>query len=141
MNADDLKRRRLAAALLGMRRAELSRDARLNMLAEKAPNGKRLLVLAAFGRAHASRLLARIAAMGFGRGPELVASPEDLEVDKNLKKAFKQEALSMKEEAARYAKLANIARKQSDISSAWVCELNSNELLEQSAEMLQMSRG
>ena len=61
---------RLAAALAAAWEAELVSAKTLTVIAERSQDVRlkaRLLVLAAFCRAHASRLLARLSAMG--RGP------------------------------------------------------------------------
>ena len=72
---------RLAAALAAAWEAEVVSAKTLTTIAESCGDVRmkaRLLVLAAFCRAHASRLLARLSAMG--RGP-LPVPPEEVEVD------------------------------------------------------------
>ena len=74
----------------------------------------RLRVLSAFCRAHSSRLLARLSAIGKGPLPVPQKIPADLTV-------LKREAGRL---AKRYFEMAELARTQSDLSSAWTCELN-----------------
>ena len=71
---------RLAAALAAAWEAEIVSAKTLTTIAEQSQDVRlkaRLLVLAAFCRAHASRLLARLSAMG--RGP-LPVPPDDVPV-------------------------------------------------------------
>ena len=66
---------RLAAALAAAWESEVVSARRMTMLAERLGDSRgraRLMVLAAFCRAHASRLLAHIIALGRGRGCRLV---------------------------------------------------------------------
>ncbi len=118
---------RLAAALAAAWEAEVVSARRLTAFAERAADPSvraRLLVLAAFCRAHASRILARLAALG--RGP-LPVPTEDVGEDEPLAEALRKEANLARAAAARYEEMADLARSQSDLSSAWVCELNRSE--------------
>jgi hypothetical protein len=121
---------RLAAALAAEWEAEVVSGRRLLGCAEAVGDPvvkARLLVLAAFCRAHASRILARLAALG--RGP-IPVPPDEEEGPGGPGPAF--EGLSRargvaRAAASRYAVMADLARAMSDLSSAWVCELNRSE--------------
>lgn len=131
---------RLAAALAAAWEAEVVSARTLTELAERMSDprvGARLRVLAAFCRAHASRLLARLAALG--RGP-LPVPPECcvIEVD-DLGAALRREAAFARICAHRYETLAQVARSQADLSSAWVCELNRTEEEDRALELLRLA--
>ncbi len=98
----------------------------------------RLMVLAAFCRAHASRLLARLAALG--RGP-LPVPPEDVDVGDDLALELRREGTFARTAAARYEGTAELARQHADLSSAWVCELNRTEEQDRSRELLSLAEG
>lgn len=98
----------------------------------------RLMVLAAFCRAHASRLLARLAALG--RGP-LPVPPEEVEVSADLAHELRREGAFARTAAARYEGTAEMARQHADLSSAWVCELNRTEEQDRSRELLSLAEG
>lgn len=119
---------RLAAALAAAWEAEVVSARRLTSFAERAADPAvraRLLVLAAFCRAHASRILARLSALG--RGP-LPVPPEEVPGEgEALLEGIRREATSARSAAVRYEEMAELARSQSDLSSAWVCELNRSE--------------
>jgi hypothetical protein len=94
--------------------AEVVSARRMTALAERIGDARvraRLMVLAAFCRAHASRLLARLAALG--RGP-LPVPPEDIELDPDT---------------------------ILELSSAWVCELNRTEEQDRARELLALAEG
>jgi hypothetical protein len=130
---------RLAAALAAAWEAEVVSARTLTELAERVTDprvGARLRVLAAFCRAHASRLLARLAALG--RGP-LPVPPECLiEVD-DVGQALRREAAFARICAHRYETLAQVARNQADLSSAWVCELNRTEEEDRALELSRLA--
>lgn len=119
---------RLAASLAAAWEAEVVSARRLTGFAERAADPSvraRLLVLAAFCRAHASRILARLAALG--RGP-LPVPPEDVGGEgQGLADSLRREASLARAAAVRYEEMAEAARGQADLSSAWVCELNRSE--------------
>ncbi|MFL5321491.1 MAG: hypothetical protein ACJ790_17650 [Myxococcaceae bacterium] len=126
---------RLAAALAAAWEAEVVSARRLSAAAERAPtpaDKARLLVLAAFCRAHASRLVARLSTMG--RCP-LPVPPEDVDVDDDPAIELKSQAHTARHAAARYDTLAESSRAQADVSSAWVCELNRAEEAELAEEL------
>jgi hypothetical protein len=132
-----LRHGRLAAGLSAAWEAELTSARRMADLAERTPSAShrsRLLVLAAFCRAHASRLLARISAMG--KGPLPVPSEEDPPME--APELLKEESARARLAAGRYAQLAQLARTLGDVSSAWVCELNRSEEEERARELLLM---
>lgn len=109
----------LKGELTGMWEAELLVARSLSAIAEgeQQPRKARLLVLAAFARAHASRLLGRVSAMG--RGPLPVEDGSTLD--------FASVVPVLRHMAERYAQLAEDSRNFADLSSAWVCELNRAE--------------
>src|SRR6218665_1354644 len=122
---------RLAAALAAAWESEVVSARRMTMLAERLGDSRgraRLMVLAAFCRAHASRLLARLAALG--RGP-LPVPPREL----------RGEGASARASAARYESTAELARQHADLSSAWVCELNRTEEQDRSRELFALAEG
>ncbi len=132
---------RLAAALAAAWEAEVVSARRMTALAERVvePRARaRLMVLAAFCRAHASRLLARLAALG--RGP-LPVPPEDVEVGDDLAHELRKEGVFARTAAARYESTAEMARQHADSSSAWVCELNRTEEQDRSRELLTLAEG
>jgi hypothetical protein len=131
----------LAAALAAAWEAEVVSARRMTALAERVGDPRaraRLMVLAAFCRAHASRLLARLAALG--RGP-LPVPPEDIEVGSDLAHELRREGAFARTAAARYEGTAEMARQHADLSSAWVCELNRTEEQDRSRELLSLAEG
>jgi hypothetical protein len=132
---------RLAAALAAAWEAEVVSARRMTALAERVGDPRaraRLMVLAAFCRAHASRLLARLAALG--RGP-LPVPPEDIEVGSDLALELRREGAFARTAASRYESTAEMARQHADLSSAWVCELNRTEEQDRSRELLSLAEG
>lgn len=132
--------RRLAAALAAAWEAEVTAAGRMAALAERvlAPSARsRLLVQSAFCRAHACRLLARLAT--HGRGPLPVPAAQD-EPLPGLVEAMVEEARLAKDSAGRYRSAADLARRQGDLSSAWVCELNGTEEADRATQLLAMAR-
>jgi hypothetical protein len=131
----------LAAALAAAWEAEVVSARRMTALAERVGDPRaraRLMVLAAFCRAHASRLLARLAALG--RGP-LPVPPEDVEVGADLAHELRREGAFARTAATRYEGTAEMARQHADLSSAWVCELNRTEEQDRSRELLSLAEG
>lgn len=131
----------MAAALAAAWEAEVVSARRMTALAERVGDPRaraRLMVLAAFCRAHASRLLARLAALG--RGP-LPVPPEDIEVGADLAHELRREGAFARTAAARYEGTAEMARQHADLSSAWVCELNRTEEQDRSRELLSLAEG
>jgi hypothetical protein len=131
----------LAAALAAAWEAEVVSARRMTALAERVGDPRaraRLMVLAAFCRAHASRLLARLAALG--RGP-LPVPPEDVEVGEDLAHELRREGAFARTAATRYEGTAEMARQHADLSSAWVCELNRTEEQDRSRELLSLAEG
>lgn len=129
---------RLAAGLSAAWESELVSSRTLTLVAEEIsePHHRaRLLVLSAFCRAHASRLLARLAAMG--RGPLPVPPEVDLD-SAPMPVLLEREAKHARACAARYAQLTEHARAQGDVSSAWVCELNRTEETERADELMKL---
>ncbi|HSP77162.1 MAG TPA: hypothetical protein VLQ93_01440 [Myxococcaceae bacterium] len=113
----------------------------MTMLAERLGDSRgraRLMVLAAFCRAHASRLLARLAALG--RGP-LPVPPEELTLDEDTVMELRREGAFARASAARYEATAELARQHADLSSAWVCELNRTEEQDRARELFALAEG
>lgn len=132
--------RRLAAALAAAWEAEVTAAQRMAALAERvlAPSVRsRLLVQSAFCRAHACRLLARLST--HGRGPLPVPAAQD-EPPPGPVEAMVVEARLAKDSSGRYRAAAGLARKQGDLSSAWVCELNGTEEADRATQLLAMAR-
>ncbi len=121
---------RLAAAMAAAWEAEVVSAQRLSLFADLMvdPSVKaRLLVLAAFCRAHGSRILARLAALG--RGPLPVPPEPELDATeaRDLRRAIERHIRHGRVAIRRYERMAELARNQADLSSAWVCELNRGE--------------
>jgi hypothetical protein len=117
---------KLAALLAAAWEAEVGSARRLSELAERASDRRiraRLLVLAAFCRAHASRNLSRLVALGQGPLPvpdyrsDMETVVEGLHHEEGLARIL----------AERYRVMATLARQQGDLSTSWVCELNRSE--------------
>src|SRR4051812_40926375 len=118
------RRKRLSASLAAAWEAEVIEARRLTLFAERSaePNIRaRLLVLAAFCRAHASRILSRLSTLG--RCP-LPVPPEEMEISDDWHEGLLHEAQGARGSARRYESMAEVARNGGDLSSAWVCELN-----------------
>ncbi len=132
---------RLAAALAAAWESEVVSARRMTMLAERLGDSRgraRLMVLAAFCRAHASRLLARLAALG--RGP-LPVPPEEISLDEDTVLELRREGAFARASAARYESTAELARQHADLSSAWVCELNRTEEQDRARELFALAEG
>ncbi|MBF5044034.1 hypothetical protein FGE12_16670 [Aggregicoccus sp. 17bor-14] len=132
---------RLAAALAAAWESEVVSARRMTALAERVEEPRsraRLMVLAAFCRAHASRLLARLAALG--RGP-LPVPPLDVDPCGELVLELRREAAFARTSALRYETVAEMARTHADLSSAWVCELNRTEELDRARELFALVAG
>ncbi|GEL75661.1 hypothetical protein [Myxococcus virescens] len=96
----------------------------------------RVMVLAAFCRAHASRLHARLATR---RGPLPVAT--ESHGGATIGVALKDEANFARRMADRYEVLAELARQHSDLQSAWVAELNRTEEQDRARELMMLAKG
>ncbi|MHB8872692.1 MAG: hypothetical protein ACYC8T_03300 [Myxococcaceae bacterium] len=119
---------RLAALLAAAWEAEVVSGRELAALAHRATElsaKARLLVLSAYCRAHASRLLARLSTLG--RGPLPVPPEEPTAREEEPEECFARLAARAKVSAARYETMAELARRSADLSSAWICELNRSE--------------
>lgn len=130
---------RLTATLAASWESEMLCILALEKLAERAPNTRtrsRLLALAAGCQAHASRLLARMAALG---GGPLPVPPDDLDLPESFADAIREEAARARHAAEHYALMANLARKAMDPSAAWVCELNRAEELDRANELADLA--
>ena len=120
---------RLRAALAAAWEAEVISARRLQSMAERAPlrDRARLLALAAFCRSHAARIVARLSTLG---SCPLPVPPDGVELDPDASRELRAHARCARRAAARYAALADASRARSDVSSAWVCELNRAEEVE-----------
>jgi len=130
---------RLTASLAAAWEAEMLCILSLEKLAERAPDARvrsRLTAFAAGCQAHASRLLARIAASG---GGPLPVPPDDVEMPESFSEALQEQSDRARVAADRYAQMANLARKVMDPSAAWVCELNRAEELDRASELADMA--
>ena len=131
---------RFAALLAAAWEAEVVSGRELSELAHRATelsSKARLLVLSAYCRAHASRLLARLASLG--RGPLPVPPDEPPSADETPEAAYARLAARARVAAARYEAMAELARSQSDMSSAWICELNKGEEQDLAVELARLS--
>ena len=131
---------RLSASLAAAWEAEKLSILTLEKLAERAGDRKlkaRLLARAAGCQAHASRILARLAALG---GIPMPVPPDDVTVAASLDVALLDEAERANLLAERYTALANLARKVIDPSAAWVCELNHAEEADRVQELMELAR-
>jgi hypothetical protein len=132
---------RLAASLAAAWEAEVVAARAMTLLSDRSHDPRvraRLLVLAAFSRAHASRLLARLASLG--RGP-LPVPPAELELSDDFHSALQFEAQNARAAAQRYASMATLARNEADLSTAWVCELNRAEEDDRASELTRLASG
>jgi hypothetical protein len=130
---------RLTAALAAAWEAEMLSVLALETLSERSLDVRtraRLAALASGCQAHASRLLARLAAIG---GGPLPVPPDDLALPERLSEALREEAERSRASGERYSQIANLARKAMDPSAAWVCELNRAEELDRAAELADLS--
>lgn len=130
----------LAAALATAWEAEVVAARRMTVLAGRLQDPRlrsRVLVQAAYCRAHASRLLSRLSAMG--RGP-LPVPPAELDLPSDARVALLLESKVAGDAAARYGAMAEGARAQGDISSAWICELNQAEELDRTEELRRIAQ-
>jgi hypothetical protein len=130
---------RLTAALAAAWEAETLSVLTLENLAERASDAatrSRLSALAAGCQAHASRLLARMAAIG---GGPLPVPPDDLQLQERLSDAMREESERSRACAERYSQIATLARKAMDPSAAWVCELNRAEELDRAGELADLA--
>lgn len=131
---------RLAAALAASWEAEVESARLLDALSERMPDPRsraKLRVLAAFCRAHASRLIARLSALG--RGPLPVPRERELKQG-SIAQLLLREAAFARASAAHYESTAQLARQQADLSSAWVCELNRTEEEDRAGELSALAR-
>jgi len=131
---------KLTAALAAAWEAEMRSVLVLEKLAERAPDVRarsRLSALAAGCQAHASRLLARMAAVG---GGPLPVPPDEGDLPESFAEAVREEAARTRDCAERYAAMANVARRAMDPSAAWVCELNRAEELDRAFELTEMAQ-
>jgi len=125
---------RLAALLAAAWEAEVGSAARLSDLAERSVDRRvraRLLVLAAFCRAPASRNLSRLVALGQGPLPV----PDDPQPARDIAQGLHQEEVLARLLADRYRTMASLARQQGDLSTSWVCELNRSEEEDRAEEL------
>ncbi len=130
---------RLTAALAAAWEAEMLSVLTLETLSERSLDVRtraRLAALASGCQTHASRLLARLAAIG---GGPLPVPPDDLVLPERLSEALNEEAARCRASGERYSQIANLARKAMDPSAAWVCELNRAEELDRSVELADLS--
>lgn len=136
-----LRYMRVGAALAAAWESEIVTSRQMDALAEAHPDPRaraKLRVLAAFARAHASRLLNRLAAMG--RGPLPVPREVDPVDPEKMNALLLSEAHFARTSAKRYEGLAQLARKHDDLSSAWVCELNRTEELDRANELTHLTK-
>lgn len=98
----------------------------------------RLMVLAAFSRAHASRLLAHLA--GMGRGPLPVPREETPAIGTDIVGALRAAAADAATLERRFARCFEAATTANDLSAAWLCRLNETEERDAARELAAMAR-
>ncbi len=128
---------RVTAMLAAAWKAEMVEMLTLQALAQKAREPRlqaRISSWATVAKAHTTRLITRIAALG---GGPLPVPPDEVEVTQSLMEALAAESESARYSAERYAMIALAARKVFDPSTAWICELNRAEELERANEFSQ----
>jgi hypothetical protein len=121
-------------------KAEMVEMLTLQALAQMAREPRlqtRIASWANVAKAHTSRLLTRIAALG---GGPLPVPPDEVEVTQSLCEALAAESDSARFSAERYAVIALAARKIFDPSTAWICELNRAEELERANELSEFAQ-
>jgi hypothetical protein len=97
----------------------------------------RVMVLAAFSRAHASRIMARLTALG--RGP-LPVEPEGPAVGSDVGRALLAASAASTLRAERAARAHDHAVKAGDLSSSWVLALNRTEDIDAAKELAAMAQ-
>lgn len=119
---------------------EMVSEKRMTSMATKMEMGpvrSRLMVLAAFSRAHASRLRARLVTMR----PLLLPVVLDEEVpDTDLVYQLELEAGLALKSAKRYGELTELSRTNGDLSTSWVCQLNGTEEKDRVRELLKLAK-
>lgn len=118
--------RRLQALLAVAGRDSAEEARRMTALAERMGDPRiraRLMVLAAFCRAHSSRCLNRLDEAKVG----MRCLSEATEGGMHAMPTLRQEAQSARALAARFEGMAALAREAGDMSTAWVCALNQTE--------------
>ena len=130
---------RVTAMVAAAWKAEMVEMLTLQALAQKAREPRlsaRISSWASVAKAHTTRLISRIAALG---GGPLPVPPEEVEVTVPLDEALAAEIENARYSAERYALIALAARKVFDPSTAWICELNRSEELERANEFSQLA--
>lgn len=98
----------------------------------------RLMVLAAFSRAHARRVLDRLA--GMGRGPLPVPREDAPTIGRDIAGALRAAAAEAATLERRFARCGDAAQKVNDLSTVWVCRLNETEQRDAARELEAMAR-
>lgn len=121
----------IKAKLVALNKLSKEQSAALISLSEQENDARkkaRLLVMAAFFKAHGQRLEARLNSMGC----KITLLP-DLELKVTT---ITREAEICLIAAKVYGELADLSRKCADYSSAWVCELNRAECEDSAKELV-----
>lgn len=133
-SGSDPKARRLQALLAVAGRDSAEEARRMTALAERMSDPRiraRLMVLAAFCRAHSSRCLNRLDEAKVG----LRCLSEATAWEAQALPTLLQEAQSAAAFAVRLEKMAALAREAGDFATAWVCELNRAEEVDRAREL------
>jgi hypothetical protein len=147
ISAEDAQRRQrprhgaLAAKLAALWEASLYAGRCHVALAEAVGDARcraRLMVLAAFSRAHASRLLAHLA--GMGRGPLPVPREDTQAIGSDIAGALRAAAAAAATLEQRFSRCVDAAQAANDLSAAWVCRLNETEERDAARELEAMAR-
>ena len=134
--------RKLHAALAGMwaesRGAALRLDALAAMEAEGSRRRAEVAIQAAFCRAHAARIHARLQQV---KAMLMPCAAEVAPVSGDRCAALRREARLAKDFASQFEDLAELAREHADLSTAWVCDLNRTEEIDRSRILLELAQG
>ena len=132
--------RKLHAALAGMWTESRGAALRLDALAGMEDEGSRrrayVAVQAAFCRAHAARIGARLQQL---KATLIPCAAEVSPIGGDRYAALRHEARLAREFASRFEDLAEMAREHADLSTAWACELNRTEEMDRARILAELA--
>lgn len=132
--------RKLQAALARMWADSAEAATRLEALADlEAGNARRkawVTMQAAFCRAHASRINARLRDAKLPLVPCIAPVPD---MAGERREVLLQEAALARAFARRFERIGELARAEADLSTAWVCELNRTEELDRARILTELA--
>lgn len=133
--------RKFHAALAGMWAESRGAALRLDALAGREEDGSRrrayVAVQAAFCRAHAARIGARLQQLKATLMPCAAEAPP---VGGDRYAALRREARLAREFASRFEDLAEMAREHADLSTAWACDLSRTEELDRALILVELAQ-